>query len=162
VAEKMGVKLAADEDPGPISTANPKARAGLEALYAARFGETQWKTLNGKWLQANPDKKQESAAGKMVSRLKNLFKPEEPLSAEDLGQLKGADLHALLYQRLLDKEAVDNAVLVKLAQSRGQAVVDALVALGTPADRVKSGIATKFEGEGREVPAKLELGVAKR
>ncbi|KAF0103666.1 MAG: hypothetical protein FD187_934 [bacterium] len=162
VAEKMGVKLAADEDPGPISTANPKARAGLEALYAARFGETQWKMLNGKWLQANPDKKQESAGGKMVSRLKNLFKPEEPLSAEDLGQLKGADLHALLYQRLLDKETVDDAVLVKLAQSRGQAVVDALVALGTPADRVKSGAAAKFEGEGREVPAKLELGVAKR
>ncbi len=161
VAEKMGVKLAADEDPGPISTANPKARSGLEALYAARFGEAEWKSLNGKWLKANPDKKQESVGGKMVSRLKNLFKPEEPLSAEDLGQLKGADLHALLYQRLLDKETVDDAALVRLAQGRGQAVVDALLALGTPADRVKSGDTAKFEGEGREVPARLELGVAK-
>ncbi|MBK9326193.1 MAG: DUF748 domain-containing protein [Hydrogenophilales bacterium] len=161
VAEKMGVKLAADEDPGPISTANPKARAGLEALYAARFGEAEWKSLNGKWLKANPDKKQESVGGKMVSRLKNLFRPEEPLSAEDLGQLKDADLHALLYQRLLARETVDDAALVELAQRRGQAVVDALLALGTPADRVKSGDTTKFEGEGREVPAKLELGVAK-
>ena len=161
VAEKMGVKLAADEDPGPISTANPKARAGLEALYAARFGEAEWKSLNGKWLKANPDKKQESVGGKMVSRLKNLFRPEEPLSAEDLGQLKDADLHALLYQRRRARETVDDAALVELAQRRSQAVVDALLALGTPADRVKSGDTTKFEGEGREVPAKLELGVAK-
>jgi hypothetical protein len=106
VAEKMGVKLAPDEDPGPLSTANPKTQAGLEALYAARFGETEWKTLQTKWLKANPEKKQESAAGKMVSRLKNLFKPEEPLSPEDMGRLKDADLHALLYQRLLDKESV--------------------------------------------------------
>jgi hypothetical protein len=161
VAEKMGLKLAPDEDPGPISTANAKAQAGLEALYAARFGETEWKTLNAKWLQANPEKKKESGAGKMVSRLKNLFKPEQPLSAEDLGQLKDADLHALLYKRLLEKEAVSDETLVQLAQRRGQAVVDGLNALGAPVDRIKLGEAGKFEGEGREVPAKLELGVAK-
>lgn len=162
VAEKMGVKLAPDEDPGPISTANAKVQAGLEALYATRFGEAEWKTLNGKWLQANPEKKKESGAGKMVSRLKNLFKPEQPLSAEDLSQLKDADLHALLYQRLLEKEAVSDEALTQLAKRRGQAVVDGLVAAGSPADRVKPGEVGKFEGEGREVPAKLELGVAKR
>ena len=161
VAEKMGVKLAPDEDPGPLSTANPKTQAGLEALYAARFGEGDWKTLHAKWLKANPDKKQESAAGKMVSRLKNLFKPEEPLSPEDLGRLKDADLHALLYQRLLDKESVEDAALVALGQRRGQAVVDTLRALGVPAERLKSGDVASFEGEGREIPAKLELGVAK-
>jgi len=161
VAEKMGVKLAPDEDPGPLSTANPKTQAGLEALYAARFGETEWKTLQAKWLKANPEKKQESAAGKMVSRLKNLFKPEEPLSPEDMGRLKDADLHALLYQRLLDKESVADAALVALGQRRGQAVVDALRAQGVPAERLKSGDVTPFEEEGREIPAKLELGVAK-
>jgi hypothetical protein len=162
VAEKMGVKLAPEEDPGPISTANPKAQAGLEALYAARFGEAEWKALQGKWLQANPEKKKESAAGKMVSRLKNLFKPEEPLSAEDLGQLKDADLHALLYKRLLDKEAVSDEALGQLARRRGLAVVDGLVAAGAPADRVKAADIVRHDGEGREVPAKLELGVAKR
>ena len=162
VAERMGVKLAPEEDPGPISTANPKAQAGLEALYAARFGEAEWKALNGKWLQANPEKKKESAAGKMVSRLKNLFKPEEPLSAEDLGQLKDADLHALLYKRLLDREVVSDEVLGQLARRRGQAVVDGLVAAGAPADRVKVADIVKHDGVGREVPAKLELGVARR
>ena len=161
VAEKMGVKLAADEDPGPISTGNPKVQAALEALYAARFGEAEWKTLNGKWLQANPDKKKESAAGKMVSRLKNLFKPEEPLSAEDMGQIKDADLHALLYRRLLDKEGVSDAALTQLAARRGQAIVDGVKALEVPAERVRLGDSTRFEGDGRDVPAKLELGVAK-
>ncbi|HNH89609.1 MAG TPA: DUF748 domain-containing protein [Thiobacillaceae bacterium] len=162
VAEKMGVKLAPDEDPGPISTANPKAQAALETLYAARFGEPEWKVLSGKWLQANPEKKKESTAGKMVSRLKNLFKPEEPLSAEDLGQLKDADLHALLYKRLLDKEAVSDEALGQLARRRGLAVVDGLVAAGAPAERVKAADIVKHDGDGREVPAKLELGVAKR
>ena len=162
VAEKMGVKLAPDEDPGPISTANPKAQAALETLYAARFGEPEWKVLSGKWLQANPEKKKESTAGKMVSRLKNLFKPEEPLSAEDLGQLKDADLHALLYKRLLDKEVVSDEALGQLARRRGLAVVDGLVAAGAPAERVKAADIVKHDGEGREVPAKLELGVAKR
>ncbi len=162
VADKMGVKLAPDEDPGPISTANPKAKAALEMLYAARFSEGEWKSLNSKWLQANPDKKQESGAGTMVSRLKNLFKPEEPLSAEDLSQLKDTDLHALLYKRLLEKETVGDDTLVKLAQRRGQAVVDGLNGLGAPVERTKLGEVAKFDGEGKEVPAKLELGVAKR
>jgi hypothetical protein len=161
VAEKMGVKLAADEDPGPLSTANPKTQAGLEALYAARFGEAEWKALQAKWFKANPDKKKESAAGKMVSRLKNLFKPEEPLSAEDLGQLKDVDLHVLLYQRLLAKETVGDEALAQLARRRGQAVADGLAAAGAPAERVRQGDIAKHEGEGREVPAKLELGVAK-
>ncbi|MBM4180800.1 MAG: DUF748 domain-containing protein [Betaproteobacteria bacterium] len=162
VAEKMGVKLGPDEDPGPISTANPKVQAGLEALYAARFGEAEWKALHGKWLQANPEKKKESAAGKMVSRLKNLFKPEDSLSAEEMNQLKDADLHALLYRRLLEKEAVDDAALAQLARRRGQAVVEGLVAAGAPADRVKAGDIVQHDGVGREIPVRLELGVAKR
>ena len=161
VAEKMGMKLAAEEDPGPVSTANAKARTALEALYAARFGEDAWKTLDAKWFQANPEKKQQSTAGKMVSRLKSLFKPEEPLSAEDLTLLKGADLHALIYQRLLAKEAVTDEALASLARRRGQAILDGLAAAGGPADRARLGDTAKYEGEGREVPARLELGVAK-
>ena len=162
VAETMGMKLAAEEDPGPVSTANAKARTALETLYAARFGEDAWKTLNARWLQANPEKKQQSTAGKMVSRLKSLFKPEEPLSAEDQTLLKDADLHAMLYQRLLARESVSDAALAQLAQRRGQAILEGLAAAGGPAERVRLGDSAAFEGEGREVPARLELGVARR
>ncbi len=162
VAEKMGIKLAADEDAGPISTANPKSQAALEALYAQRFSEAEWLSLNAKWRQANPDKKPESGAGKMVSRLKGLFKKEEPLSADDLAQLKDADLHAMLYQRLLDKENVSDERLKKLAQSRGESALKGLTAAGAPVDRVTLGEAQAVEASGREVQAKLELGVAKK
>lgn len=162
VAEKMGIKLVAGEDAGPISTANPKSQAALEALYAQRFSEAEWTSLHAKWRQANPDKKTESGAGKMMSRLKGLFKKEEPISAEDLAQLKDADLHSLLYQRLLEKETVSDAVLQQLGQRRGEAAMNGLVAAGAPADRVKLGEAQAVEASGREIQAKLELGVAKK
>jgi len=160
VAEKMGLKLAPDEDAGPISTANPKARAALEALYAARIGEQDWKTLQAKWFQANPEKRQESGAGKMLSRLKGLFKPEQPLSEADMNALKGSDLHALLYARLLDKEYVGDEALKKLAEQRAQAIVSGLAAAGAPSERIQAAAIEPFPGEGKEVPAKLELGVA--
>jgi hypothetical protein len=162
VAEKMGIKLAAGEDAGPISTANPKSQAALEALYAQRFSEAEWAGLHAKWRQANPDKKAESGAGKMMSRLKGLFKKEEPISAEDLAQLKDTDLHSLLYQRLLEKESVSDAVLQQLGQRRGEAALNGLVAAGAPADRVKLGEAQAVEASGREIQARLELGVAKK
>jgi len=163
VAEKTGIKLAEGEDAGPISTANPKSQAALEALYAQRFSETEWTALNAKWRQANPDKKAETGAGKMMSRLSGLLKKkEEPLSADDLAQLKDADLHALLYQRLLEKETVTDATLRALAQRRGDAVLQGLTAAGAPAERISLSEAHAVEASGREVQAKLDLGVAKK
>lgn len=162
VVEKMGVKLAADEDAGPISTANPKARAALEALYAQRIGAENWKTLYDKWSRANPDKQQTSGAGKMLSRLKGLFKTEEPLSASDLELLQGKDLHALLYARLLDLEVVSDTDLRELAQRRARAVLAGLAAVGAPAERIHAAEIAAYSGEGRDVPAKLELGVAEK
>ncbi len=162
VAEKMGIKLGPDEDAGPISTANPKSRTALEALYAQRFSEADWLALKTKWTQANPDKNPQSGAGKMMSRLKGLFKSEEPLSADDLAQLKDADLHGLLYQRLLEKETVTDEALKALAQRRGESAVKGLAAAGAPVDRVTLGEAQSVEASGREVQAKLELGVAKK
>jgi len=162
VAEKMGIKLGPDEDAGPISTANPKSRTALEVLYAQRFSEADWLALKTKWTQANPDKNPQSGTGKMMSRLKGLFKKEEPLSADDLAQLKDADLHGLLYQRLLEKETVTDEALKALAQRRGESAVKGLAAAGAPVDRVTLGEAQAVEASGREVQAKLELGVAKK
>ncbi len=162
VAEKMGVRLAAGEDAGPISTANPKSQAALEALYSQRFSEAEWLALNARWRQANPERKPETGAGKMMSRLKGLFKKEEPLSADDLAQLKDADLHALLYQRLLDRETVSDEDLRNLGLRRGEAAAQGLAAAGAPVQRVSLGEAQAVEASGREVQAKLELGVAKK
>jgi hypothetical protein len=161
VAEKMGLELRPDEEPGPISTANIKVQAALEALYATRFGDETWKTLQAKWLQANPENKQQSGAGKLMSRMKGLFKKEEPLSEADMGALKGADLHALLYERMLAREAVTDADLQALARGRGQAIVSGLVAVGAQAERIRADAPESFSGEGREIPTRMELIVAK-
>lgn len=158
VAEKMGVKLAPDEDAGPISTANPKAQGALEALYAVRFGEADWKALQARWSQANPEKKQ--GVGKMLSRLNGLIKPEQPLSENERSALKGSDLHALLYARLLDQETVSDEALKQLAELRAQAIVTGLAAAGAPPERIQTAAHEPFPGEGKEVPVKLELGVA--
>jgi hypothetical protein len=101
----------------------------------------------------------------MMSRLKGLFKKEETLSAADLAQLtqlKDTDLHVLLYQRLLDKEVVPDEALQKLAQRRGEAVLKGLVGAGAPVERVGLGGTQAVEPSGREVLAKLELGVARK
>jgi outer membrane protein OmpA-like peptidoglycan-associated protein len=161
VAETMGVKLGADEEPGPVSTATPKVQAALEALYARHFGAEAMKTLRTRWIQANPEKKQESGAGKLMSRLKGLLKKEEPLSEADMTALKGSDLHALLYERLLAREQVTDDDLKHLARRRGEAIADGLAGAGAPAARIRLGEAEPYTLEGREVPARMELGVAR-
>lgn len=158
VLEKMGVKLAPDEEAGPISTANPKAQGALEALYAQRFGEADWKALQARWLRANPEKK--AGVGKMLSRLNGLIKPEQPLAEAERSALEGSDLHALLHARLLDQETVSDETLKQLAERRAQAIVTGLAAAGAPPERVRMAATENFRGEGKEVPAKLELGVA--
>jgi hypothetical protein len=162
VAERMGIKLAAGEEPGPLSTANAKVQAALAELYAERYGKPEWASLEGKWKQANAEQKP-GQDGQLMSRLKGLFKAkQEPLSAEDLARLKGIDLYALLYQRLLDREVVADAALQNLAAQRAQAVVASLAGLGAPAARVQVADSVALTGEGREVAMKLELGVAKK
>ena len=161
VAEKMSRRLGPDEEPGPVSTATPKVQAALEALYAQRVGEEAMNTLMAKWLQANPDKKPESGAGKLMSRLKGLLKKEEPLSEADMSALKGTELHALLYERLLARETVTDEDLLVLAGKRGMAILAGLAGAGAPEARVRLGETEPFTREGREVPARIELGVAK-
>lgn len=162
VAGKMGVKLEQGEDAGPISTANPKAQGALEALFVARFGEQAWRTLYASWLQANPAKHPENGAGRMMPRLNGLEKPEQPPGEAESPKLAGSDLHALLYARLLEMETVTDAALRLLAEQRTQAIVAGLAAAGVSPERIQAAPVEPFMGEGKEVPAKIEPGVAGR
>ncbi|MBU1664716.1 MAG: hypothetical protein KKG92_04860, partial [Gammaproteobacteria bacterium] len=96
----------------------------------------------------------------MLSRLNGLIKPEQSLSEEELSALMGSDLHALLYGRLLGQETVSDATLKQLAEQRAQAIVTGLAAVGAPPERIQTAAIELFQGEGKEVPVKLELGVA--
>ncbi len=159
IAVEMGRKLADDEDPGPMATGQPAVRKALEALYARRLGAKALEDLQARHRQANPGPPPEGTVGKLISRVSGLIKAKpEPLAPEEEAALKGTDLHALMYQRLLQSGAVDEARLQALGSRRGEAIAAALIAAGMPDARIRSAPPTKLEGEDRQV--RIELGVA--
>jgi hypothetical protein len=150
----MGRQLKPDDDAGPVSTSDPQARAAIEALYAKRFGAPALQAIRGKFAQANPAPPPADAAGRMLSRVAGLFKTAPPpLSAEESAQLKGADLHARLLERLQDSEPVTDEQLRALGASRAEAVSRELVADGVASDRIEVEAPSA-----RDVSATISLG----
>ena len=138
LAAQMGRAVAAGDDVGPVSTSDPQARAAIEALYGKRFGAPALQQMQAKFAQANPAPPPADAAGRMVSRLTNLFKAAPPpLTAEETAQLQGADLHARLLERLQRAESVSDDQLAALGASRAQVISRELVADGVAADRIR-------------------------
>ena len=160
VAQQSGAKLAAGEEPGPISTSQPATRAALEKLFVQRFGASGLDALKQRHGQANPEAPPASATGRMLSQFSSMLKKKPaPLSDEEAAQLRGMDLHALMMQRLLEATAVDEARLHALGQERGAAIKGELLARGVAADRIKLEEAKAEQGEGAVVGSTLGLEV---
>ena len=162
IVERMGQRVDAQGDPGPISTRQPKVQSALESLYAERFGGGELASLKEGFRRANPGQLEEGVAGKMLSRLSGLFREKRTLSDDEVSRLKGADFHAALFQRLRSKEAVGEDRLLALGRMRGETTMAALAAAGAPADRLNQLTPEKVTGEAQNVPLKLVLGSAKR
>jgi hypothetical protein len=158
VAQQNGRTLTADEDPGPISTAQPATREALEALFEKRLGAQALASLQQRFQQANPDPAPANGPGRLVSRLSSLFKAKPaPLSADEAQRLRGADLHALMLQALLDADVVDDARLRALAARRADAVRSGLVKLGVGVDRVRLEEAQTTSGRDGSVDVALSM-----
>ena len=141
-----------------MATTDPQVRTAIEALYAKRFGAPALQAIQGKFAQANPAPPPADAAGRMVSRVANLFKTEPPpLSAEESAQLKGADLHAHLFDRLLAAETVSDEQLRALGAGRAQALGRELVADGVASDRIQVEAPSA-----RDVSATISLGTSSK
>jgi hypothetical protein len=160
--EKSGQKIDPQGDPGPISTRAPELQAAIEDLFAERFGKAELAGFKQGFRSANPGQLEEGVAGKMMSRLSGLVRPPRALNETELGALKGADFHGVLYQRLREKEVVPDERLQQLAQARGEATLAVLKEAKAPVERVSVGAFEKVAGEDREVALKLELGKAAR
>ncbi|MBI3093416.1 MAG: DUF748 domain-containing protein [Rhodocyclales bacterium] len=158
--QKSGYQGDTQGDPGPVALRQPQIQAALEALFAERFGKAELAGLKQGFRSANPGQLEESLGGKVMSRLGGLMNPPRALSTDEVGALKGADFHALLYQRLSDKEVLPDDRLRQLAQARGEAALATLKEAGAPAARVLLGEPGKHEGNQREVPLRLSLGKA--
>lgn len=160
--EKSGQKVEAQGDPGPISTRSPAIQAALETLFGDRFGAAELAGLKQGFRDANPGQLEESMTGKMMSRLTGLVRPPRQLNESEVGALKGADFHAVLYQRLREKEAITDERLQQLAQARGEATLAVLKDAKAPLERVTLGTAEMIAGTDHEVALKLGLGKAAR
>ena len=132
----------------------------LEALYAERLGKDALKAFKARYFKVNPER--QKATDKMLSQLTGVFKGEEkPLSEQEVAELKGKDLHPLLYQGLLKHEQIGDDFLQALAKQRAQAIVDEMVVVNKVArERVQSGKVEPLEGDGKRVGIKLSLVVA--
>ncbi len=161
VADQLGRKTEPGADPGPVATGNPKVQAALEDLYAQRLGSAELAALKEGFRTANPGALPQSTAGRMLSRLTGLFRESRPLDEAEVTQLKGADFHAVLFERLRNKEEVADARLQALAGLRGESVAAALTAAGADAARLKLAAPEQVEAKDGEVPVKLGVEVAK-
>jgi hypothetical protein len=161
VAQDSGRTLVEGEDPGPISTAQPATRAAVERLYAKRFGAEALESMQQRYRQANPDPPSPNAAGRLVSQFSSTFKAQpKPLSAEEAARMQGADMHALMVQRLLEEDVVDDADLRALATQRHDAIEHELTTLGVAAGRIHAEEPRAHEGERGVVTAALSVAAA--
>lgn len=160
VADKSGQSEAGKGDPGPLSTRAPKVQAALESLFADRFGSAELAALKEGFRNANPGQLEEGLTGRMMSRLTGLLREKRSLSEAEVGQLKGADFHAVLFERLRAGETVKDEALQALAVRRAEYALENLKAAGAPEARIRQGAAEKSEAAGRDVMLKLEVGKA--
>jgi len=167
LALRAGQRLEGQEHAGPLSTRSPGIQAALEGLYNERVGTTELAALKEGFRQANPGQLEQGAAGRMMSRLSGLIpqnqgralvREEKALGAQEVATLKGTDFHAVLFERLRERETVAEAQLLALARARGENTLASLKAAGAPPERLMLGSPEKVNSEGREVPLKLVLG----
>lgn len=164
VLVQAGQRVSEKGDPGPLSTRQPKVQAAIEALYAERVGKSDLAALKEGFRTANPGQLEEGVAGKMMSRLSGLLREKKVLGEDEVARLKGADFHAVLFERLRAREAVGDERLQSLAKARGESAIEALKAVGVPAERLSAIPPAKAEEEapGRDVPLKLGLEAMKK
>jgi hypothetical protein len=160
VAEKSGQAVGEKGDPGPLSTRAPKVQAAIESLFSDRFGGAELAALKEGFRGANPGQLEENLTGKMMSRLSGLMREKRSLSDAEVGQLKGADFHAVLFERMRAKEGVKDEVLQALAVKRADYALENLKASGAPEARIRQGAAEKADVANRDILLRLELGKA--
>jgi outer membrane protein OmpA-like peptidoglycan-associated protein len=162
VAQELGRPVREGENPGPVSTTQPRVQQALEALFAKAFGRGALETLRSQHQQANPPPAGSDAAKPALgSRISKLFKPaDKPLNDDEKAKLQGTDLYALMKQRLLEQTPADDAELAALASRRAEAIRLRVVSHGVPAERVQVGPPGPQAAGDANVRAKLDIAAA--
>lgn len=165
VLTQAGQRVPERGDPGPVSTQQPKIREALETLNKERIGAADLAAMKEGFRNANPGQLEESAAGKVMSRLSGLLREKKTLNESEVAQLKGADFYSVLFERLRAKENIPDERLQDLAQKRGEGVLEILKGAGVAPERVQLLAPEKGKTEGEqpthEVALRMSLEPAK-
>jgi outer membrane protein OmpA-like peptidoglycan-associated protein len=133
VLAEAGVKLADNEQAGPLDLANVKIQTAIENLLKDRSGGKR--------------------GLKMVDNVKDYFRKSKP---EDLPK------YAALLEQLKATVPVPDAQLNELAAARAKAIRDYLVEAGLDAGRVQVADTARVKGDGKSVPVAMTLDTARR
>ncbi|WP_373991335.1 DUF748 domain-containing protein [Duganella sp. BuS-21] len=152
VLARAEIKLAANEQPGPLDIGQRKVRGALRDLYAERFGaaelEQQKQAAEGTAV-ADP-----AAAGKKLPVLQRLGKMVQ-------GEPQVADATAFydqLRERLEKNQPLDKDALPQLGSRRAAAVMVVLKEAGTAPGAATAGSPAAADNDaGKPVALKLEL-----
>jgi hypothetical protein len=133
VLKEMDITLAKGEQPGPIDLNNVKVQTAVENLH---------KDLKG-----------ESRSFAAVDSVRDYFRKSKP---EDLPRYEA------MLKELKDAAQIPDGDLQSLAAARAETIRTYLTEKGMLApERVSIGEAAKASGDAKEIPVKMELGVAK-
>jgi hypothetical protein len=150
VAAGTGTKLAPTEEPGPVDVNNYKVQTWLEDRYAERVGKADYQKLRTSYKEKQKGGANPITDSELVERLGRRFKTRDtgPVSA----------FHTELLEQLTQKTVIDKALLIELAQARGQAMREDLVRNGLGGGRVSVGAPVEQAAKDRQVGSKMSLG----
>ncbi|MGQ9811867.1 MAG: DUF748 domain-containing protein [Dissulfurimicrobium sp.] len=138
MAQKMGVRLEKDEDPGPVAYDNAGTQRSLELLA-------------GDKVLAAFQAEYEGATGRKARRVNPAFALIGKAS-------KDTAFYQALFEYLVKTTALPQTELQTLAEKRSTAVMQELAARGgVDPSRITAGDILQTKGHDKEVPVKLEL-----
>jgi uncharacterized protein involved in outer membrane biogenesis len=153
VATGTGLKLAPNEEPGPVDVNTYKVQTWLEDRYMERVGKAEYQKLRASYKEKEKGGTNPVMDSALVERLGRRFKTRDP------GPVSA--FHAELLEQLTQKTLIDDSVLVKLAQARGQAMRENLVRNGLDAGRVSVAAPVEQSAKDKQVGSRMSLGAGR-
>ncbi len=144
LAAELGIKLAADEDPGPAALDSSDTQRALEKMMAARAGDDAVDRLAAEYAKKS---------GKEVRRV-------NPLLAT-FGRGRGdRDFYQTLFDRLVQSQPLPDKLLADLAGERARSIAEFMAKTGIDAGRIATGKTQTVEDSSKPPAARLSLEAA--
>src|SRR5690606_21995956 len=155
VAARLGRRVEAGANPGPLAMSDNATRSALEALFVERFNAHELRQLleaSGRQPAAGAAPVGESADGEGATG-PGAAGPE----AAQARSPSPGDAYRRVFEALRDAGAPDEAQLVALGKERGEAIVTELEAGGLAAERISVAEPTEREVKDKSVLVALGL-----